>query len=541
MSGQGLGRPTSSKARLEGTWHFSHLAQVLRLLVRRALHAALTLLGLFSPALTGATPTTSPNIIIVLTDDQGYADLGVQGVHSDVSTPNLDQLAKGGIRFTSGYAVAPQCVPSRAGLLTGMYPQRLGVHSNSTGPLPLDVPTIAEKLQHAGYRTGFVGKWHLEPNQIQKRWIERHVPRPWTLNKRKRVDIPRELIEPYLPNRRGFTDFFIGAAQRYLANFDLKGESLEPAGWLKFDTAFRIDTQTAAALAFIDRAAGQPFFLLLSYNAPHVPLEAPAAYLREFAKVDSERRRYGLAMISAIDSGVGKVILKLNELKIDRNTLVVFLSDHGAPLGAGRKELPISDRRGRWNGSLNDPWPGEKGTLLEGGIRVPLVMHWPGGLPRGVTYEKPVLSLDVVATALALAELPPDPRSDGTDLVPYLSGQKKGQPHDAIYWKWGQQAAVRLGDTKLIVLADGSMHLIDPRKGVTVRAGSLPESDSTVRTALAQLENWLCSLPSHGFDIDGARIDSPLESDFLAYYLGYHEPKSASEIWSPACPAAESG
>jgi arylsulfatase A-like enzyme len=250
------------------------------------------------------------------------------------------------------------------------------------------------------------------------------------------------VADPNLPGRRGFDDYFCGANRNYAASFDLAGRTLPGAPVLINDSRFRVDVQTEAALAFIGRHGGaRPFFLYVGYFAPHVPLAPAADYPARFAHVADPKRRAGLALIAAIDDGVGRIRQTLRERGLERDTLVVFTSDNGAPL-----------RPGMENGSLNTPLVGEKGQLTDGGTRVPFVAAWPAGLPAGRVYPHPVISLDILPTALAAAGV--DARSewklDGINLLPFLTGERSEAPHRELFWRFGPQAAVMSGRWKLL-------------------------------------------------------------------------------------------
>jgi arylsulfatase A-like enzyme len=246
-----------------------------------------------------------PNVIIILTDDWGHADLGIHGVLDDIQTPNLDRLAREGVLFTDGYITAPQCAPSRAGLLTGRYQQRFGYDCIGLGPMPLTETTIAERLKKAGYVTGHVGKWHVEPNGTDLAWALEHHPEIVENNRIARLGF--DLLEPYYPHRRGFDEHFSRRMSPYFINFDLAGNTVNPPRRQAMD-GFRVDVHTEAALTFVKRNKDKPFFLYLAHFAPHVPLEAPQHYLDRFPGDMPERRRYGLAMMSAVDDGIGRLM-----------------------------------------------------------------------------------------------------------------------------------------------------------------------------------------------------------------------------------------
>jgi len=359
-----------------------------------------------------------PNILLIVGDDMGYADIGVQGA-TDIRTPHLDALAQHGTRFSSGYVTGPYCSPTRAALLTGRYQQRFGHEFNSGPPetapatfgLPLTEKTLADRLKAAGYRTAMVGKWHLG-------------------------------FRPELhPMKRGFDEYFgfLGGAHSYL---DSRGDKANPIlrGTEPVDEpAYLTDAFRREALGFIDRrAAGtDPWFLYLAFNAVHAPMHATPTYLDRYKDIADERRRSYAAMMSAMDDAVGALIQKLRDLKIEEQTLILFVSDNGGP--------PV-------NGSNNGPLRGHKSSTWEGGVRVPFLMQWKGQVPAGKVYAQPVIQMDLHATALAAAGIQDQQalKLDGVDLVPYLKDQKTGPPHEALYWRFGPQMAIRMGDWKLV-------------------------------------------------------------------------------------------
>lgn len=374
-----------------------------------------------------------PNIILIYSDDHGWADLGAQGVDKDIRTPNLDQLAKDGVRFNRGYVSAPQCVPSRAGVMTGRYQQKFGVEDNGKGPLPLAEVTIAERLKSAGYVTGQVGKWHLDSGG-------------------KKGEKAVRLMKEHMPHGQGFDEYFRGELKQFYASHDLQGKPFADAPHLVADSRFRVVVQTEAALSFLDRRVAkpdQPFFLYLAWYAPHVPLESPEPWFSQTPANLPKERRQALSMIAAMDEGLGQLRAKLKAMNQEENTLIFFIGDNGAPLGAV------------WDGSINVPMVGQKGMLAEGGIRTPFLAAWPSKIPAGMVYDKPVINLDVAATAVALAGLPKDPILDGTNLLPYLLGKNQDAPHERLFWRWGSQAAVQEFPWKLIRLGDRVQLLFD--------------------------------------------------------------------------------
>lgn len=377
-------------------------------------------------------PVNLPNIIIVFTDDQGYTDLGIHGIDPDVRTPNLDQLARDGVLFTSGYVTAPQCVPSRAGIISGRHQNAFGVDDNLKGPLPHSEYTIAERLRDHGYVTGMVGKWHLDL-----------VPREGG-GQQASVD--------YMPHAHGFMEYFSGSLNRYHASHDLDGNMLVFPPQIVTDDHYRVDIQTRAALSFLERREtdDRPFFLYLAYFAPHSPIEDPPHYMARMTHVQDYVRRMGLASILAMDDGIGKIREKLDKMGVTDNTLIFYISDNGAPL-----------REGAYVGSLNIPMVGEKGMQTDGGQRVPFIAAWPGHIPAGQIFDEHVWALDATATALAVAGAPVDARIEGVNLMPWLLGEKTGQVHDALYWRWRTQAAILSGNWKFVRLGNTYRYLFD--------------------------------------------------------------------------------
>jgi arylsulfatase A-like enzyme len=482
---------------------------------------------------TIANSANRPNIIIIFTDDQGYADLGVHGIVNDIYTPNLDKLALSGVLCTSGYITAPQCTPSRVGLLTGQYQQRFGIDAIEDTPLTLEAKTIAEVLKPYGYTTGMVGKWHLDPSFSSKEWLKKN-PEAIVHD----VDnffgrtISEEARLKYSPARQGFDEFYQNipwwAHEGRWANYKADGSSLNPEGeWLTETTGDRLDDETAGALAFINRNHDRPFFLYLAYSGPHTPLEATPERLAMFPGEMPERRRVGLAMMATMDEGVGKMLKLLNEYGIEENTLIFFVSDNGAPEKMTKQDAPIKPgpdspnpyNTGGWDGSLNDPHLGEKGMLTEGGIRVPFLVSWKGTLPSGLIYNHPVISLDIAPTIFAAAGIPEQENLDGKNLLPYLTGEKSSEPHKALYWRFWDQAAIRSGQWKLIHTGDGVDYLFDlslPESEKRNLAEMRPEKVNELKTLL---NNWTMEIHPPGIPENGLRR----ERGFYNFYLNHNE------------------
>ena len=353
--------------------------------------------------------SSKPNILFIVGDDMGYADVGFHGC-KDIPTPHLDALAAAGVRFTHGYVSGPYCSPTRAGLMTGRYQTRFGHEFNPSGSegLPLSEKTVADRLKAAGYVTGIVGKWHLG-----------------------------SLPEMH-PQKRGFDEFFgfLGGSHSY---FDTGGilRGNEPVKEMDYTT----DAFGREAAAFIERHQARPWFLYLAFNAVHTPMHATDDRLAKFPAIADKSRRTYAAMMFAMDEAIGRVRRKLADAGLEKNTLITFISDNGGPTMPG---VTV-------NGSRNDPLRGSKRTTLEGGIRVPFLVAWPGRVKPGV-FERPAIQLDLAATALAAAgvEVKPEWKLDGVDLLPFLSGEKSGAPHAALYWRFGEQMAIHAGDYKLV-------------------------------------------------------------------------------------------
>jgi arylsulfatase A-like enzyme len=386
-----------------------------------AILAALAVLTLAALTVPAAEPAKlKPNVVILFADDLGYADLSLHG-SKEIATPHIDSLAKNGVHCRSGYVSGPYCSPTRAGLLTGRYQQRFGHEFNpqmlaqggaGQGLHPEEV-TIAQRLKDAGYATGLIGKWHLgeEPK--------------------------------FHPLQRGFGEFFgfLPGAHNYLRSEDKTwGPIYRGRDKVELD-GYLTDVLAREAIAFIERHRKEPFFLYLAFNAVHTPLEAPESLVEKFAAIKDPTRRTYCAMTTALDNAVGAVLGKLRSAGLEENTLVFFLSDNGGPIG---KFAP--------NGSRNTPLRGSKGDTWEGGIRVPFLVQWKGRLPAGKVVDQPVIQLDIGPTALAAAGVPPKPewKLDGVNLLPFLEGKTTAAPHEALYWRFGEQMAIRMGDWKLV-------------------------------------------------------------------------------------------
>ena len=384
--------------------------------------STLLLLGLLAitPSAAAQDGARRPNVVVILVDDLGYADLSFLG-SLDMRTPRIDSLARDGVYFTSGYATCAVCSPSRAALLTGRYQQRFGhefnlPHSpNRRWGLPSSEVTLAQILGREGYRTVAVGKWHLG------------------------------LTDNFHPLDRGFEHFygFLLGGRSYFPQPVGKGskhkrlqrdrELIEHE-----DFSYLTDELGEEAAKYIERFRDEPFFLYLAFSAVHGPLEAPLD--RAPAEGDSEGKRSTLvAMTASLDRAVGRVLDALDAHELTENTLVFFLSDNGGQ---------------RTNASDNGPLRGNKGTYFEGGVRIPYLLRWPGVAPAGGRFDGTVSTLDLVPTVLGAVGLSRE--LDGVDLRPYLTGERKASPHDVLYWRFGNLWGIRQGDWKVVQEEQGA-------------------------------------------------------------------------------------
>lgn len=368
--------------------------------------------------------TKQPNIIVILADDMGYKDAGYMGC-KDNPTPNIDAIAKSGVWFTEGYTTCPVCAPSRAGLMTGRYQNRFGFEDNP-GPfrqtketvpgIPLEEKTMGEYFKELGYNTALIGKWHEENVPLRN------------------------------PSNRGFDKFFgfINGAMGYYIGDNKKGNLLLGEKPVVEEKEYLTDAFGREATLSIQQNVdeGKPFLLYVPFNAPHGPFQVPEVYKDKFKNVKDEKRKSFLAMINCMDENVGKIMSTVRENGIEENTLVIFYSDNGG-------ECERSD---------NYPLRECKGSIYEGGIRVPFCMQWKGVLPENKEVNFPVISLDILPTAIAASGNIVDNnwQLDGVNLLPYLAGKKQGAPHNFLYWRFLWHHAVRKGDWKIVKHRDHS-------------------------------------------------------------------------------------
>lgn len=442
-------------------------------MIRPKIAILLTAVLMLSTFCVSGFTADKPNIIIFLADDLGYADIGVNGC-KDIPTPNIDSIAINGVRFTDGYATHCVCSPSRAGLMSGMYPHRFGFEHNS-GPerfadpnfgLPRGIPTLAEKLKGAGYATGMVGKWHIG------------------------------FKEGLRPHERGF-DYhygFLSGAHTYRAGRQ-DNDPIVRNGQRVKTTKYLTDEFADEAVGFVERCKDKPFFLYFAFNAVHSPMDENA-YQDRFPELTGKRKIFA-GMLTGLDTAIGRVMAKVKEMGQEDNTLFIFYSDNGGP---------TSD-----NSSLNTPLRGFKGQMFEGGIRVPFAMQWKGIIQSGQTYREMVMGFDCHATALAAAGIEsgigfqPVESSrqagsvgslsqrtlDGVNLIPFITGEQSGVPHDRLFWRAGQQHAARVGDWKLVETRTASPMLFNLKDDIEESrdlATTQPEKLKELQSSFAEWE-----------------------------------------------------
>jgi arylsulfatase A-like enzyme len=398
--------------------------------MRQAFFVVFAALVLSSPVVAqspSAKPKlTKPNIVMILMDDLGYGDIGSYGV-PDAKTPNIDRIAREGVKLTDFYANGPNCSPTRTGFITGQYQQRFDIEwplgtfpaDSVRGVLPSGT-SLPRLLKNVGYATGLIGKWHLgwEPQ--------------------------------FSPNRHGFDEFWgflSGFADYYSHIGEFERHDLYHNDSIIKDTTYLTDFFTAHAQSFIEAHRSGPFFVEVSYNATHWPFQRPGLRTNERARTsmrDGTRAEY-VAMLERADRGVGDILATLDRLDLSRNTLVIFTSDNG----------------GEWL-SRNAPLFHRKSTLWEGGIRVPLLMRWPGQLPRGMVSKQVGITMDLTASILGIshASLPSSYKPEGINLIPLIESGRIQER--TLFWRVSgparNQRAVRQGQWKY--LRDGSHEFI---------------------------------------------------------------------------------
>jgi len=439
---------------------------------------------------TGSAGARARQVVVILGDDLGYADVSTY-FSGRIPTPNIDRIGREGIVFTSGYATASICSPSRAGILTGRYQERFGFEFNAGGEarafkdhlgLNVDELTAGDLLRQAGLRTAAIGKWH-QGSQPE-----------------------------FYPTSRGFDEFFgfVTGETAYI-DPDVPGvvNAAGPGGGriqprsafgplaqvvqgpdrevVNDSNLYLTEELTREALDFIDRNQGKPFFLYLAYNAPHQPFQVLQKYYDRFPNIASQTARVYAAMVSALDDGVGSVLDELDRLGLSRDTLVIFLSDNGCATYTGVCSC--------------EPLRGGKFTYFEGGVRVPFLMRWPAGLPSGAIFDQPVSSLDILPTMLSAVggALPTDRPYDGVDLAPHLRGERT-TPHQSLFWRSGPSIAARVGQSKMWLSRAGAFTYFfdltaDPSEATNL-ATTDPEELAAIEGSFAQWEQEINGTPA---------------------------------------------
>jgi len=447
--------------------HFPHFRGILLSFI--ALLAAI--------AVARSETPQKPNILLIVSDDHGYADVGFQGC-TDIPTPNLDRLAASGLQCTDGYVSHPYCSPTRAGLMTGRYQQRFGHEHNpfydpkdATEGLPLTEKIIPQYLVPAGYVTGWIGKWHLGATPAHH------------------------------PENRGFMETFgfIGGGHQY-QNWtpDIAKEYLVPIE----RNGQPVDVKEHLTIAFghegadfVTRHKTEPWFLYTAFNAPHTPIQPTPERLARFASIADPKRRGYAAQVSLLDDAVGDILAAVKATGQEQRTLVFFFSDNGGPIGA------------LGNGSQNTPLRDGKGSVYEGGIRVPFVVSWPGTLPAGQKYHQPVCSLDVMATTLAVAgvPLPADKKYDSVNLLPFLKGEKTGTPHEQLFWRSDARLAVRDHASKLVRNGKNPDETYDLANDIGESKDLSASQPEAAKNLATELEEWNKQLIPPAFTGAGTR------------------------------------
>ena len=444
-------------------------------------HRSLSLAFLLC-CLVGSARAASPNIIIFFADDLGYGDVGYQG--GDVPTPHIDSIAHNGVRFTDGYVTCPVCAPSRAGLLTGRYQQRFGFADNP-GPfqredaryagIPPSQPILSERLKALGYSTGIFGKTHdgvTEEQMAFERWDEFFGFNNGASNYISEL------------NRRHNPIFH----NRSILNQSLNNQTIPRSDLLdngvihSSETEYLTDSIGDAAVEFIDRHKEGPFLCYIPFNAIHGPFQAPRHLVDMFSDEPDENRRLVKAMLHSLDQNVGKVIQCVQKNDLESQTLIIFLSDNG-----GHDYSP------------NTPLRGKKGTMWEGGIRIPFCMQWQGMIPAEITYHRPVSSLDILPTAIAAAggTIAPEWKLDGVNLLPYVCQKNMSdeRPHNDLYWSLGPRLAIRDFDYKLATDDGKTYRLFDLATDNGEKTNLIESKPALANRLRRKLHTWKDTLP----------------------------------------------
>jgi arylsulfatase A-like enzyme len=495
--------------------------------------------GAFLETLRGAPSVEAnrPNIILLLADDLGKTDISLYG-GTAVQTPYMDSIGQRGVTFTDAYCTSSICSPSRAAIITGRYPQRFGFETQPNNRYPRNrleynvyrnfmnmgnwqpqdmesVPrqedilnqglppselTLSELLQANGYATGLSGKWHLG------------------------------YAEPFQPTNRGFDSFYgfyeaftlyspvddpdiVNYRHDYFASKHIWAQGRDGTCAIRRDEQIVEEDEyltfaiAREANAFIESHHAQPFFLFVSFSAPHTPFQAPREYYDQFTHVDDENKRVYYAMIAALDDAVGQILAQVEELKLSDNTLIWFASDNGGATYTGATD--------------NAPLTGGKFNHFEGGVNVPMMLRWPGPIPADTVYEHPVSLMDLFSTSAAVAQAPmPDDRAyDGADLMPYITGETSDSPHEALFWRTHHMKAARAGEWKLIRdNRDDRSWLYNVEDDESEKLNHAQEQHGVVETLTEKLRVWESGLEAplwpylveYQFKINGENFSYPL-------------------------------
>jgi len=417
-------------------------------------------------ATTIAPKSKAPNFVLIVADDLGFGDLSFNG-SKQINTPHIDALANTGVNFTEGYVSSAVCSPSRAGFLTGRNQVEFG-HDNNIGGtqegfdraflgLPVSQKTIPDRLKALGYINGLIGKWHLG-------------------------DLPQ-----FHPLQRGFDEFwgYTGGGHDYFTSIP-NGKGYKTPIQSNYKTpdpiTYITDDVGDESVDFIKRHRNEPFFLFASFNAPHTPMQATEEDLKLYQHIKDKKRRTYAAMVHRLDINVGKIVAAIKDSGNSENTLIVFISDNGGPVNT--------------NASINAPYRGQKGILLEGGIHVPYIMNWPHTIPEYSIYKKPVSSLDFAATFVELAggKITDEDQLDGINLLPYILNQKKDMPHPSLKWRFTISAAIREGDWKLVRLPDRLPQLYHLPSDISEEHNVALDHLEITKNLLKKLGEWDISL-----------------------------------------------
>lgn len=448
------------------------------------------LFSLFLGTLHAAEPA-KPNVVVMIVDDLGSGDVSCL-FRDVVKTPNIDRLAKNGVKFTSGYVTAPLCGPSRAGFLSGRYNQRFGFNDNSGG-IPTDLPLLPGVLKENGYHTGLLGKWHSTGP---------------------------------MPHLRGCFNETL-CSPKSSPFIDYYHPKLARNGVVESSDEYSTDLFAREAEEFIERNKAKPFALTVSFNAPHilrvvkdarailkeynaataegkiidVP-KAPMARPGEEAKYEAQfpgdkARADTVAAIVALDQAVGRILDKLQQAGVEKNTMVFFFADNGGHPESRGENLPLRDYK----------W-----TLYEGGIRVPFFASYPGVFPAGLEYSKPVSTMDIFPTVAALAGVKPPADLDGVNLTPFLKEGNSASPHDALFFAISGLGAVRQDLWKLVMEPGSAPQLFDLSKDVEEKHDLAATETERVKELTEKWKVWKDQMPAtkpHGKAKGAKRTTEP--------------------------------